>query len=598
MLIPDTLLVCGLIVAWGGALVGWGLAIAPFGRSTTPETAGTLGDSGLLGLMALSVLGCVANFFMPLGGWPSAVILLSGWGLLIVNWRLARAAWRYAPNLPLAALLAFAIPTLAMRLVSPKFLHSYDTGLYHLQTILTTRDSALVLGLANLHSRFGYNSLWLVLSAGLSLPVFEMQSMFIANILVAIFSMVAILQRLVRSADPGFSISQIFGFGSAVICPAIVILLPVHSPNTDLAPALLVIEVFYIAIIFIERSSDLTQRANRSAELALVIMFSAFAITLKTSQLMICLVPLALIVAIFLGGLSVAWRPILWAGVFSAILLMAWDLRGVGLSGCVFYPAASTCLAQLPWSVPPESAARELALIKAWARNPGADAEKTLSNWQWLRPWALHLLRNPVAWLIAALTALTATASLLFDILSRRSSPAMRAASRSTELRLYLSLSVCSAIGVCFWFLSSPDLRFALGFLVALPLIGASIAFCLSPTDKPSQSQSLPKSLLVLTSYLRRQPAISAFVIASVAILAHAAFHRNDRPLIWPIPPHSAVVKRLTYEGRPIYVPASGDQCWDAMRPCTPYFDPSLRFGNFGRWQMIAPGVRHPVDSR
>jgi hypothetical protein len=56
--------------------------------------------------------------------------------------------------------------------------------------------------------------------------------------------------------------------------------------------------------------------------------------------------------------------------------------------------------------------------------------------------------------------------------------------------------------------------------------------------------------------------------------------------------PRPALIVRRTLSGLAVYVPAQGNQCWDAPLPCTPYFDPSLRLRDASslRWGFTSEG--------
>ncbi|MGH9418878.1 MAG: hypothetical protein ACRD3J_02800, partial [Thermoanaerobaculia bacterium] len=44
----------------------------------------------------------------------------------------------------------------------------------------------------------------------------------------------------------------------------------------------------------------------------------------------------------------------------------------------------------------------------------------------------------------------------------------------------------------------------------------------------------------------------------------------------WSAVPSSPVITRETASGLTVYVPVSGEQCWNAPLPCTPYFSANL----------------------
>jgi len=59
-----------------------------------------------------------------------------------------------------------------------------------------------------------------------------------------------------------------------------------------------------------------------------------------------------------------------------------------------------------------------------------------------------------------------------------------------------------------------------------------------------------------------------------------------------PALPKPELILQHTLSGLAVYIPADGQQCWDAPLPCTPYFDESLRLRDFSslRWGFTSEG--------
>jgi hypothetical protein len=71
-----------------------------------------------------------------------------------------------------------------------------------------------------------------------------------------------------------------------------------------------------------------------------------------------------------------------------AILIVGvWILRGVILSGYLFYPAYKLGALDVSWRVPRAIAMSDYNSMQQWARFPGNPPESPLGNWRWINAW-------------------------------------------------------------------------------------------------------------------------------------------------------------------------------------------------------------------
>lgn len=108
---------------------------------------------GFLGLLSIGCLSLVFHFFAPLFPFFSGFIAFVG--LLVFSKRVFRKEIFYFLCILLLLLhpLLVSVPT-------------YDTGLYHASAIIWNQREPIAIGLANLSSRLGFNSIWMLVSAG------------------------------------------------------------------------------------------------------------------------------------------------------------------------------------------------------------------------------------------------------------------------------------------------------------------------------------------------------------------------------------------------------------------------------------------------
>jgi hypothetical protein len=137
-------------------------------------------------------------------------------------------------------------------------------------------------------------------------------------------------------------------------------------------------------------------------------------------------------------------------------------------------------------------------------------------------------------------------------------------------------LSALFLFSFVFWFLNAPDYRFIYGFLfpsAAFPV--ALLLARLSSHPHPAAARLVDKALWVSS--------LSAVALIFSAVIVFSQWYQNPWLRSDPYPP--PVVHLEQVAGLPVYVPDTGDQCWDAPLPCTPF--PGVGF------RMRGPTLQH-----
>jgi hypothetical protein len=191
---------------------------------------------------------------------------------------------------------------------------------------------------------------------------------------------------------------------------------------------------------------------------------------------------------------------------------------------------------------------------------------------RWLGDWLNHALRNRPSFQVPLAIAF---AGLAVALVGR-----FRGGAKPRPAHPWLSLLVPALAGILFWFAASPDLRFAqFAIWTAAATLGTwgivSVEFL-----RRQQSHLVVATLLLCLTWCL----ISMGWREPIEALRGV---REPPPL-----PRPALIVRRTLSGLDVYVPAQGNQCWDAPLPCTPYFDPSLRLRDASslRWGFNSEG--------
>jgi hypothetical protein len=237
---------------------------------------------------------------------------------------------------------------------------------------------------------------------------------------------------------------------------------------------------------------------------------------------------------------------VLRAVAAAGLLMIAWTGRSVLLSGCAIYPVRQTCMFSLPWAESEDLVYDESVAIRSWARLEGeGHFERAMHGWNWLPEWIKMNGRRPLI-LFLLLGCFAGAAALFHSRLRRRV---------SAELVL---VSIALAVCLGFWFLSAPDVRFASGSLFSAGALGLSIA-CAVWLRTPSLYSGWRPILMALL--------ILGGLLGVGRILVRTDYNRFRIP-------EADVYGINLGKGRGVWVPVSGNSCWDHPLPCTPYVAP------------------------
>ncbi|MEO3473525.1 hypothetical protein AAFN86_16785 [Roseomonas sp. CAU 1739] len=557
----------GLVLLAAMACLGYGLAALRLAERLRPGLgrAVTVGDLGLLGYAVLGLLATMLHVFVPLGGVPAAAACLAGIGLLLVQWRgLARQSgafgWRMAATLVLLVAACLRLGAMIPGSTSGHF----DTGLYHLQAVRQAMEFPLILGSANIHMRFGYNSSVFPTAALLSGGLPGLAGAITTNALMMVFVILAVAQRALSRGDGAGLRSTLFGLLAvllALFTPLLILRVWAGTPNSDIPSALMALYAFHLALRLSDLGGVVDAAAERGGTAALLAVVVGLAVTLKLSALPVVLLMLLPLLAWrrgWIGGRDIG------LGVGGALAIgLPWLAQGIATSGCLAYPQPSTCL-PVPWRINITVAQSDMDWMRAWARRPDAPPERVLADWSWFPDWIARLDQEPsrVTFLLLGGVVLVLLAARL--LLGRRLVIVADLLPRAAR-RDMLLLQAIAVLGIAFWFVTAPLVRYGQGWLV-LPLL---LAIAQAAPVGWGGSSPAAGVCAILARPRWRTGAALALAAATVVSLAGQPLRRllDTRPVTVP---EVAVARHGDLAGIPIHVPRDGGQCWDAPRLCTP----------------------------
>lgn len=545
----------------------------------------SLTDAFWMGLAAAVAVLEIANLFLPLTA--SITLLLFAAGLLglalhhSLLQNTLRTAWQTS-RAPLLLGLAFTL-LLALRSCGP--CEYFDTGLYGAQVVRWIATYPAVPGLANLHGRLAYNSSVFHCIAALGQgPWKDLGFHLFTGFLLAAFwfTLLPACARVIRGAANSLA-SPADWFHAILAVPVFFWTTRSRIVGTQTDEPAAIVALIAAGILF----EDLCQTPRpdgpppSSSRLVLAATLFSLAVTFKESTAVFALLAWFLVFRrIWQTTPSPQKRLHLAAAlIFSNMLILPWLARAILLSGYPLYPATLFAF-PVPWKTP-LIAARWYALgVQSWGRIPDALFRDT-QGLRWLAHWLPLALRNRASFQLPLAFSLAGLA-LAITVLFRKRTP--------TPACPWLSLLLPSLAGVIFWFVASPDLRFA---QFAIWTTAATLGTW--------GIVSLESVSLDVEPRVQKRPALSRIVVAALAlslVWCVISFGWREpidalRGVRQPPPlPKPALLTKQTLSGLAVYVPAQGNQCWDAPLPCTPYFDDSLRLRDDSsmRWGFTSEG--------
>ncbi|EKO06266.1 hypothetical protein FH593_06335 [Leptospira interrogans] len=436
--------------------------------------------------------------------------------------------------------------------LNPPF--AYDSGLYHIQSIKWIQEYSVVPGLANLHGRFGFNPNIFTIFALTSLKEIFKQEIFSVN-----FVIYSIL--VLHSINRIYKILKQEGFTNSFLLHSIVLFLileqfmSLSSPTPDLISIVLPL---YILTNLPKNENGIHSKLNLENYFSSIIL-SVYTISVKLATIPLCILILLLIIRYKFDG-----KKLLIVISIIFLILLPWLIRNVILSGYLIYPFSAIDVFNFDWKVPLNAVVSEKLSITGWARNPGEGYKEAaqMKFWEWFPIWW-----NTISKL-----------NRLFIVISFLSPIFIFIYSLFKKIKIdfqTFAILFTSWIGVIFWILLAPDIRFGKAFL-GVSAISPLLYFNFKINFFPIKISKTSKQIIL----------VFIFIIVSVFLINRRTYNRcknfireNSAFFVRPKKieiPQNLEFKKIQMNDLEVFIPAEGDRCYDYEIPCMPYKNYSL----------------------
>jgi hypothetical protein len=421
------------------------------------------------------------------------------------------------------------------------FVNNYDSGIYHFGSIRWVNEYPIVPGLGNVFTALAYNQSYFLYLGLLNIAPYWNHGYAAGSLVLLSLTGLTLAQFCIKSPASlrlafGIPIFIFLGYLGGTL----------SNPSPDTAVSLLQIVMFLLLVTL--SHSYAIKNDQKQLLLCTLIILSITVVTIKVSSAMFALLTLGLALYFAHQGFfrKGEWKPLLFIGLIFGLIHL---IRGYLLSGAPLYPSEFGSILTLPWAMSPDSISGERFWIYVWSRLPGAKPAEVIGSWAWFPFWLSALSYDVWIFFIVLVVLLCINIWLLY--INRNY--------LLTYKFLMLGLPIIGSM--FFWFVSAPQVR----FLGAIPflLLSLNIWIC---SDLILFKYNLDKKIKIKYYYL-----FKVFLIFSTCLMSMKLIGLRSISLEgWTPLPSVGIKTKITRTGIIINIPSEGNQCWNAILPCSP----------------------------
>ena len=331
------------------------------------------------GLFSLSLIAIFLNFFFPLKIFSIVFLIL---GLILFFLNLKNKIYQ----INLISLLSIFIVFVFIFKINGL---TYDSALYHLQTLNWISNFKISFGLSNLEPRYGINSIWHIFISFLNIDFLKIKFLYLFNYI----PLAVLINQIFQIKDKNF-LAEIYLFFTISFILTFAILHPfnngvmlnlIGSPEVDTVAMICFILSLYLFLKCINN--------NDKENTNLLYIISSLTVLIKISHLSAAF--FAIIIFFSHRKIKFFSRHIF----FIVLINIFWLTRSVILSGCLIFPASKTCFKDLYWSHPIKNVILNSNAWTSFSRDTrlrlkAGDFDHTIHSLDWVKPWIKDYLLN------------------------------------------------------------------------------------------------------------------------------------------------------------------------------------------------------------
>ncbi len=405
----------------------------------------------LYGFIFISFLSLILNFFFPISKNVSSIFCIFFIGYFIFK----IFSFKNVKKIVFFFLILSFFSSLIIILADP---NRPDSGLYHFPYTKIINENKIILGLSNIHFRFGHTSILQYLN-GFNLNfLFNEMGILIPQALIVITPIIYIFfeyQNNIKNKDAQFL--KLFSF--------FVIIFFIYSYNrygsfgNDAAG-----NIFFILIIYEFLKCNLNHEIEIS-DFIYISLLSVFCFTLKPFLVLSFLFPLFLF-----WRIKKKWKEIIFSKNFFvvSIFLIVFLFKNLLVSGCLIYPSKITCFNNFSWTNITVTE-RENVLGDAWSKDwsnysneSNLEPKEYIKNFIWVNTWKDNHLKKIISKIIPFLFFSILISIYLLNIKKKIDTDNNKKFISNKYILISLLITL---LCLFFWFLKFPLYRYGSGFI-------------------------------------------------------------------------------------------------------------------------------------
>ena len=284
-------------------------------------------EIAFFGAIFLSFISIALNFILPINRLLSNIVFIS----LIILFILSYKNFYNLKNICVTILCTGCITSLILTLDN---IYRPDAGLYHLPYTNIINENNIIIGLANIHFRFGHISVIQYLNAIFNNQILGTHGILLPTATIFSYFLVYLIQEIKNNFD-----KKIFGTFIFLIFTYTLYGYNRYSEFGNDATAH--IYLFLVFIFFLKEFDKENIKVNLINKLLLLSIFSFLQ---KTTMLIGIFIPLYCY--FFLKDKI---KVINFTNFFSFLFVLIWLIKNILISGCLIYPISITCFDKLNW---------------------------------------------------------------------------------------------------------------------------------------------------------------------------------------------------------------------------------------------------------
>jgi len=497
------------------------------------------------GAILISFISLFINFFFPINKTIGNLFLFTSLILFINFFFFEKKKIKVIFILSLISLISSI-------LISYENINRPDAGLYHLPYIQILQENKILIGLTNLHFRFGHTSIIQYLSAiyNNSLMPIEAISMPLSLLVSSFFI------YLISYFD-----SKYENENKVLIFFITIYVLYSFNRYSNFGNDATVHLFFFILII---KLFEINFTKIRIDELGNLTLISSFIFFQKSSMIFVLLIPISIYLIYFVKKFFIFKN---YKILFSILFIFFWTLKNILISGCIVYPIWKSCFKNLSHTDLKEVQFVELnaeAYSKDWSNNKTKfrEMDKYSKNFNWVSTWNKNHFKIMKKKIIPYI-AFVLLFALLCKLFYGNKYNIKRIKYKKTILILAFNLFL-----TVIWFLKFPIYRYGQSFII-LNFIIVFYLFFLKYINYKKLNKIFNIFLLLV---------ILGISFKNVDRIKTKKKYKNIWPNIYTLSEKKEFnfkknVKAIFNEGKFIYYYSANGECLYNKSPCSHYQD-------------------------